>query len=150
MAWSGGAEICWQQGLGLLGSIVYSVPQPTKTHFFVGPPLNFILGFIIRTYKKVGFSSLRYKGLVGILGGRRLCRLTGSTRHTGLFIPSKKIWEFPLGGYLILPDLGVSENRGPFKGSTSFKGSIKGLGMGSFPKIGGYLILGPYTKDPTI
>ena len=35
------------------------LPEPTKTYFFVGPPINSMLGFIIRTYKKVGFGSLR-------------------------------------------------------------------------------------------
>ena len=32
-------------------------PKPT---FFVGVPINSVLGFVIRTYKKVGFGRLRY------------------------------------------------------------------------------------------
>ena len=49
--------------------------------------------------------------------------------------------------------MGVSENRGylrvPLKGY--YKGSIKGLGfrVWSVRKLG-YLILGPYNKDPTL
>ena len=44
-----GSEVKGLQGLGL----------PTKTYLFRRVPMNFILGFIRGTYKKVGFGSLR-------------------------------------------------------------------------------------------
>ena len=47
------------QGSGPFRSWESIYLDPTKTYLFNGVPINSRLGFIIRTYKKVGFGSLR-------------------------------------------------------------------------------------------